>query len=292
MQSFLECMQRAAPNKQLQTTIDDRFDRSKLSFSRQLRLLYTFGFELGAYDPGLTLIIDPTILVYAGYIGGSGQEIGLSIAVDSAGNVYVADAGNSLIRKITPAGTISTVAGVAAVGPPASGGDGGPALQAEMMSAMNIAFDRADNLYIVDSVGLRVRKVSADGTMSTVIGSSNPLQDTRRGVVRGGDGLAYLELYKYKPGGPITEPSPIYQTSIDYSDEARRLGIQGVVSVQALIRKDGTVQVLRLLHGLDRGIDETVRQAVQEWRFQPSILRMRNGPVDVLVNINVSFELQ
>jgi protein TonB len=84
----------------------------------------------------------------------------------------------------------------------------------------------------------------------------------------------------------------IYQTPLNYPDEARRLGVSGVVSVEAIVRKDGTVQVLRLLQGLDRALDETVKQALQEWRFQPALLRQRNGPVDVLVNIHVNFQLQ
>jgi sugar lactone lactonase YvrE len=127
-----------------------------------------------------------------------GSEISLllyGLAFDRAGNFYFTDANR--VRRLLPDGWVSTVVGNGTRG---VGGDGGPALQAEMMSAGNIAFDRADNLYIVDRVGFRVRKVSADGTISTVIGSSNPMQDTRRGVIRGGDGLAYLELYQYKPG--------------------------------------------------------------------------------------------
>jgi TonB family protein len=209
------------------------------------------------------------------------------LAFDRADNLYFTD-GNR-VRRLLPDGWITTVAGNGNRG---VGGDGGPALQAEMMSAMSIAFDRFDNLYIVDRVGFRVRKVSADGTINTVIGSSNPSQDTRRGVIRGGEGLAYLELYQYKPGGPITQPSVIYQTPLDYTDEARRLGINGDVILEAIIRKDGTVQVTRLLQSLDRKLDDAVKQALQEWRFQPSILITRRGPVDVLVNIHVSFQLQ
>ena len=50
---------------------------------------YTFGFELGAYDPSRVLIIDPSVLVYAGYIGGTALDRGADVAVDSAGNAYV-----------------------------------------------------------------------------------------------------------------------------------------------------------------------------------------------------------
>ena len=48
-----------------------------------------YGFRLGAYDPSLPLVIDPAMLVYAGYIGGSGNDFGNGIAVDGAGNAYI-----------------------------------------------------------------------------------------------------------------------------------------------------------------------------------------------------------
>ncbi len=49
----------------------------------------TYGFRLGAYDPARPLVIDPTVLVYAGFLGGSGTDVGIGIAVDGAGNAYV-----------------------------------------------------------------------------------------------------------------------------------------------------------------------------------------------------------
>ncbi len=63
--------------------------RIDVAASYDLRTGGTFGFHLGAYDPSLPLIIDPAILVYAGYIGGSAGEGGSGIAVDSSGNAYV-----------------------------------------------------------------------------------------------------------------------------------------------------------------------------------------------------------
>ena len=51
---------------------------------------YAYSFHLGTYDPSLPLILDPTVLVYAGYIGGAGDDVAFGIAVDSVGNAYVA----------------------------------------------------------------------------------------------------------------------------------------------------------------------------------------------------------
>jgi TonB family protein len=84
----------------------------------------------------------------------------------------------------------------------------------------------------------------------------------------------------------------IYQTPLGYTDDAQSRGIEGDVSVEAIVRKDGTVQITRLLHGLDRELDDAVKQALQQWRFQPAILITRRGPIDVLVNIHVSFQIK
>ena len=54
-----------------------------------------YGFHVGAYDPGLPLVIDPTVLLYCGYIGGDDDDYGTAIAVDSAGNAYVTGSTNS-----------------------------------------------------------------------------------------------------------------------------------------------------------------------------------------------------
>jgi uncharacterized repeat protein (TIGR01451 family) len=56
---------------------------------------YDYGFHLGSYDPALPLIIDPTLLVYAGFVGGAGSDRGNAIAVDGAGNAYITGETNS-----------------------------------------------------------------------------------------------------------------------------------------------------------------------------------------------------
>ena len=88
------------------------------------------------------------------------------LAVDSVGNVYAADSGAYRVRKITPNGTIRTVAGTGAAG---STGDGGLATAAKLSAMQLLAVDSADNLYIADTGNNRVRKVAA-GVMSTVAG--------------------------------------------------------------------------------------------------------------------------
>jgi uncharacterized protein (TIGR03437 family) len=90
------------------------------------------------------------------------------VAVDGAGNLFIADAANSRIRKVTPAGTISTLAGN---GTPGFSGDGGPATSAELFGPVGLAVDGAGNLFIADANNGRIRKVTSAGTISTVAGN-------------------------------------------------------------------------------------------------------------------------
>jgi sugar lactone lactonase YvrE len=114
------------------------------------------------------------------------------VAVDSAGNIYIADTYNNRIRKVTAStGIMSTVAGDGAKG---YSGDGGAATQAELNYPFGVAVDAADNIYIADVYNSRIRKVTAStGTISTVAGDG----------VGGysGDGGAATSAELYAPNG-------------------------------------------------------------------------------------------
>ncbi len=90
------------------------------------------------------------------------------IAADARGNVYVADTNNHRIRKITPGGTISTIAGTGTGG---FSGDGGPADKARVNSPKGIAVDSDGNVYISDTLSNRIRIITLDGNISTIAGS-------------------------------------------------------------------------------------------------------------------------
>ena len=76
------------------------------------------------------------------------------MVVDPGGNLYIADAANHRVRKVTPTGTISTVAGN---GHPGFSGDNGPAAAAQLNQPYDVAIDAAGNLYIADFGNQRVR---------------------------------------------------------------------------------------------------------------------------------------
>src|SRR4030095_14564851 len=109
-----------------------------------------------------------------GYSGDGGPAISAQlnipggIALDSSGNLYIADSGNYRVRKVTPQGVISTVAGTGVSG---FSGDGGPATSARINYPRDVAVDGSGNLYIADGPNYRVRKVTPEGLISTIAGT-------------------------------------------------------------------------------------------------------------------------
>ena len=90
------------------------------------------------------------------------------VAIDNTGNIYIADRGNSRIRKINTSGIISTLAGNGSFG---FSGDGGPAITAELSNCYQVALDGTGNVYFSDQDNLRVRKINSSGIITTVAGN-------------------------------------------------------------------------------------------------------------------------
>ena len=111
-----------------------------------------------------------------GYSGDGGAatsaQVGssVSIAVDGSGNLYIAEPDNFRIRKVSPVGIITTVAGNGTRG---NSGDGGPAVGAQLNFPYWVSVDAAENLYISDTFNGRIRKVSRGGIITTIAGNGN-----------------------------------------------------------------------------------------------------------------------
>lgn len=99
------------------------------------------------------------------------------VAVDALGNVYIADAGNNVIRRVSTAGAITTVAGnyvadQAKDGKGGFSGDGGPATVAQLHSPQGVYLDQAGDLFIADTFNNAIREVTPGGTISTIVNTA------------------------------------------------------------------------------------------------------------------------
>lgn len=176
---------------------------------------------------------DGSIITVAGtgngnYSGDGGSAINAElaqptgVAVDSNGNLYIADSGNNRIRKVTTAGIISTIAGTGVAG---YSGDGGNAIDAQLDGPFGVALDSQGALYISDRINNRVRKVTADGIISTVAGTG----------VDGysGDGGSAVLAQLGRPNG-ITLDSQDNLYIADYDNErVRMVSKGGIISTVA-----------------------------------------------------------
>lgn len=126
------------------------------------------------------------------------------LAVDSAGDVFIADSASSRIRKVSPTGIISTVAGGGS-----SLGDGGPATSAQLWGATDVAVDNSGNLFIADYGNARVRKVDTNGIITTIAGGNGTLAQPI-GVAVDNAGNVFVadralsRVFKVDSGGTMT----------------------------------------------------------------------------------------
>lgn len=94
----------------------------------------------------------------------------------------------------------------------------------------------------------------------------------------------------YQPGNGIDPPTLMREVKPSYTDEARRRAIEGNVVLQIVVRADGTVGDVRVVHTLAAGLEQRAVDAVRQWRFSPA--RHQGEPVDVLVEVSVGFSMR
>ncbi len=158
------------------------------------------------------------------------------VAIDSAGNVYIADSGNHRIRKVTPDGIITTLAGTGVAGF-AFPGDGVPATDAKLNSPTGVAADGAGNVYIADRNNHRIRKVGTDGIISTVAGDGfsgpcTPGSPVLCGRFSGDGGPATKASLNYPLNVAVDAAGNIYIADTN-NDRIRKVTPAGVITTVA-----------------------------------------------------------
>ncbi|MBL7618380.1 protein kinase [Frankia sp. AgB1.8] len=160
----------------------------------------------------------------------------LSPAVDAAGDVYIPDYGNNVVRRVSPDGTITTVAGDGTAG---FSGDGGPATAAELDGPAAVAVDAAGNLYISEVSNNRIRRVSATGIITTFAGRSDDGPGTLLGDIAApatasfGDGGPATQAYLFAPIGLAFDGSGDLLVADSANNRIRRISPAGVITTVA-----------------------------------------------------------
>ena len=144
------------------------------------------------------------------------------VVVDKYGNIFLAHRSKNRIRKVTPDGIITTIAGNGVAG---YSGDGGPALQASLNFPAGLALDPNNNLYIADRNNHRIRKVSSDGIITTVAGDG--VNDF------GGDGGPALEAHLHLPSDVEAGPEGELYISDRSNNRIRKVSPDGIISTVA-----------------------------------------------------------
>ncbi|MFF3270955.1 NHL repeat-containing protein [Streptomyces chrestomyceticus] len=164
----------------------------------------------------------------AGYVSDGGPATATqlnnpaSVAVDDAGNLYIADMNNHRIRKVTPNGIITTVAGNGQAGYVS---DGGPATATQLNTPHGVAVDGQGNLYIADWGNHRIRKVDANGIITTVAGNGQ--------AGYGSDGGPATATKLYYPGGVEADRNGNIFVADTYNHRIRKVDARGIITTVA-----------------------------------------------------------
>jgi sugar lactone lactonase YvrE len=148
----------------------------------------------------------------------AGFQYPAAVAVDIAGNVYVADQGNNLIRKVTSAGVVTTLAGSGEVGHA-----NGVGAAASFYDVIGVAVDASGNVYVSDQGNDLIRKITPDGTVTTFAGS---------GTSGSADGTGTAASFNTPAGITIDASGNLYVAD-EFNQKIRKITPAGVVTTVA-----------------------------------------------------------
>ncbi len=170
------------------------------------------------------------------------------VALDRAGNLYVADTGNHTIRKITPAGTVSTLAGLAGAG----GNDDGTGSAARFYGPEDVDVDAEGNIYVADTGNRRIRKITPTGVVTTLAGNA---------PIASPDGTGSAARF-FTPGGVAADAAENIYIADTFSHTVRKITPAGVVTTLAGQTGvpgylDGTGRIARFFRPSGIAVDAT-----------------------------------
>jgi len=142
------------------------------------------------------------------------------VAVDSAGNVYVADQFNHTIRKVTGAGVVTTLAGITGT----SGSTDGTGAAARFLSLNGMAVDNANNIYVTDDDNHTIRKITAAGDVTTLAGTAGQSGST--------DGTGAAARF-FSPHGMAVDSAGNLYVADQTNETIRKITAAGVVTTLA-----------------------------------------------------------
>jgi sugar lactone lactonase YvrE len=149
------------------------------------------------------------------------------LAVDRSGDVYIADAGDNEIRKVTPAGRISRIAGTGkACSKPPACGDDGPATGGQLKFPAGVAVDQAGNVYVADDGDNEVRKVAVGGTISRIAGTGAACSAP---PACGDSGPALSATLGAPDGVAVDQHADVYVAD-DLDNEVRKISSAGTIT--------------------------------------------------------------
>jgi hypothetical protein len=181
----------------------------------------------------------------------------ISVAVDGTGNVYVTDQGNCTIRKITPEGVVTTLAGT----PLVAGSADGTGAAARFAHPIGVAVDGTGNVYVADTENATIRKITADGVVTTLAGTA--------GVAGSADGTGAVARFHFPTGVAVDGTGNVYVAD-QGNDIIRKITPEGVVTTLAgtagsVGRKDGTGSAAQFYAPAGVTVDSAGNVYVADW---------------------------